>query len=92
MPPVKKELDLLDEVAVRDYFSTHEIDIVIHGAVRPGHRNAADPSGQLYQNTRMSFSILECRSVQKNNFYRSGQVVSKKTGAALQIVSVFSHD
>lgn len=55
--PRHNELDLLDENAVRGFFSTHDIDIVIHGAVRPGHRNAADRSGQLFHNTRMFFNI-----------------------------------
>ena len=56
--PRHKELDLLDEQAVRDFFTAHNIDVVIHGAVRPGHRNATDPSNQLYQNTRMFFNIV----------------------------------
>ena len=55
--PSHKDLDLLDEAAVRTFFRTHDIDVVIHGAVRPGHRNAVDPTGQLYQNTRMYFNI-----------------------------------
>jgi UDP-glucose 4-epimerase len=55
--PRHNELDFLDEGAVKNYFDTHDIDVVIHGAVRPGHRNAADPTGQLYQNTKMFFNI-----------------------------------
>lgn len=57
LSPGHKELDLLDEVAVSDYFSKSKIDVVIHCAVRPGHRNATDPSGQLYYNTRMFFNL-----------------------------------
>src|SRR5574341_361614 len=56
--PGHRELDLLDEVAVKEFFLTHAVDVVIHGAVRPGHRNAADPTGQLYHNTRMYFNIV----------------------------------
>jgi hypothetical protein len=33
---------LTDEIAVRDFFRNHEIDVVIHGAVKPGHRNSSD--------------------------------------------------
>ncbi len=73
--PRHAELDLLDEVAVREFFLTREIDIVIHGAVRPGHRNAADPSGQLDHNTRMFFNITRnAHRFKKMIFLGSGLV------------------
>lgn len=56
--PSHSELELTDEDAVKGFFRNHDIDIVIHGAVRPGHRNARDPSNQLYGNTRMFFNIV----------------------------------
>jgi len=56
--PTHRELELLDEDAVRNYFRSRDIDVVIHTAVRPGHRNAPDPSSQLYNNTRMFFNII----------------------------------
>ena len=56
--PSSKELDLTDEQAVQTFFRVNSIDIVIHGAVKPGHRNAKDPSSQLYVNTRMYFNIV----------------------------------
>lgn len=56
--PTHKELDLLDEVAVAEFFRQHYFDVVIHGAVRPGHRNANDPTGQLFHNSRMFFNIV----------------------------------
>lgn len=55
--PRHSELELLDENAVRNYFKQNGIDVVIHSAVKPGHRNAHDPSNQLYSNTRMFFNI-----------------------------------
>jgi GDP-L-fucose synthase len=55
--PPHKELELLDEKAVKEYFKLHKFDIVVHSAVRPGHRNAKDPSNQLYNNLRMFFNI-----------------------------------
>jgi len=58
LAPGSRELDLGDEVAVESYFQKNKIDIVIHSAVRPGHRNAKDPSNQLYLNTRMFFNII----------------------------------
>jgi GDP-L-fucose synthase len=56
--PSHRELELLDEDAVKRYIEKNKIDLVIHGAVRPGHRNAKDQSGQLYANTRMFFNIV----------------------------------
>jgi GDP-L-fucose synthase len=57
LAPTHGELELLDEEAVRDYLKEKQVDIVIHGAVRPGHRNAKDPSNQLYNNLRMFFNL-----------------------------------
>jgi GDP-L-fucose synthase len=57
LSPTHNELDLLDEDRVRVYLTESKIDIIIHCAVRTGHRNAKDPSGQLYHNTRMFFNL-----------------------------------
>jgi GDP-L-fucose synthase len=57
LAPRHSELELIDENAVRSYFRKNVIDVVIHSAVKPGHRNAKDPSSQLYNNTRMYFNI-----------------------------------
>lgn len=56
--PEHKDLELLDEESVRIFFLGNRIDIVIHGAVKPGHRNAADPIRLLDANTRMFFNIV----------------------------------
>lgn len=58
LAPTHAQLDLLDEDAVKGYFNTHPLDVVIHSAVKPGHRNAKDPSHLLYHNTRMFFNIV----------------------------------
>ena len=55
--PTHKELELLDESAVREYFNRNKFDIVLHGAVRPGSRNVQDHSNQLNNNLRMFFNI-----------------------------------
>lgn len=55
--PSHNELELLDEDAVREYMERETFDVVIHAAVRPGHRNAKDPSNQLYHNLRMFHNI-----------------------------------
>lgn len=38
--PSSRELNLSDENSVDDYFKQHTVDIVIHAAVKPCHRNA----------------------------------------------------
>jgi len=55
--PEVKELDLIDDGSVRDFFLNNEIDIVIHAAAKPGHRNTVDVSNLLYLNSRMFFNI-----------------------------------
>ncbi len=57
LAPSHHELELLDENAVRRYLRKNDVDVVIHSAVKPGHRNAKDLSNQLYSNTRMYFNI-----------------------------------
>lgn len=51
--PSSKELNCADEDAVDDFFRKNKIDIVIHSAGKPGHRNASDASNLFYTNTRM---------------------------------------
>lgn len=58
LAPSHQELELLDEDAVKRYLDRHEIDVVIHAAVRPGHRNAKDPANQLDHNCRMFFNLV----------------------------------
>ncbi len=58
LSPKRNELDLLDEGAVRNFLGRHKIELVIHSAVTPGHRNAKDPSNQLFKNTRMFFNLV----------------------------------
>ena len=56
--PGSRELDLTDEKAVSAFFAANSIDVVIHSAVKPGHRNSKDSSNQLYSNTRMFFNLM----------------------------------
>ncbi|MHB9139010.1 MAG: NAD-dependent epimerase/dehydratase family protein [Victivallaceae bacterium] len=56
--PAHKELDLLDEDAVRAFMKQNPVDVVIHGAIKPAHRNAKDFSDILYSNTRMYFNLV----------------------------------
>jgi GDP-L-fucose synthase len=59
--PTRNELDLLDERAADAYFRAHSFDVVIHAAGKPGHRNAADPTGIFYADTRMYLTLLRNR-------------------------------
>jgi GDP-L-fucose synthase len=73
--PAHKELELLDEEAVRKYLRTHNFDILIHSAVRPGHRNTVDPTKQVYNNLRMFFNIMRnSDSFRKMIFLSSGAI------------------
>lgn len=51
--PGRAELDVADTNSVDDYFRTHQFDVVLHAAVKPGHRNAHEPTRLLYSNMRM---------------------------------------
>jgi len=57
LAPSSRELNLPDEKSVDAYFESHQIDIVVHSAVKPGHRNAKDFSDLFYTNTRMFFNL-----------------------------------
>ena len=61
LAPSHAELELLDEERVAAYLAAHTVDVVVHCAVRPGHRHAADPSGQLERNLRMFANLARCR-------------------------------
>lgn len=56
--PRSFELNLADTPAVDAYFAKHCFDAVIHAAVKPGHRNAKDPSALFYTNMRMFENLL----------------------------------
>lgn len=58
LAPTHRQLDLTNEDAVRGFLRDHDIDIVIHSAVKPGHRNAREQANQLYCNTRMFFNLI----------------------------------
>lgn len=76
--PGHSELDLADDHAVDAWFRTHAVDAVVHGAVRPGHRAAQDPSRQLWNNLRMFFNIVR-------NGERFGTLVFLSSGAVYDV-------
>ena len=78
LAPTHAELDLADPEALDDWFSRRDVDAVVHGAVRPGHRNAPDPSRQLWTNLRMFFGLMR-------NAHRFGKLVLLSSGAVYDV-------
>jgi|WetSurMetagenome_2_1015567.scaffolds.fasta_scaffold02534_6 UDP-glucose 4-epimerase len=63
LAPTRAELDLLDEDAVSGFLRRRTPDVVVHCATKPGHRNAPDPRGLVYDNTRMFFNLARCEDL-----------------------------
>jgi GDP-L-fucose synthase len=57
LTPSSKELNVADGQSVDDFFGNNKVDIVIHGAVKPGHRNAKDLTNLFLTNTKMFFNL-----------------------------------
>lgn len=56
--PRSFELNLADTASVDEFFRTHEFDVVLHAATKPGHRNAKDPTNLFYTNMRMFENLV----------------------------------
>ncbi len=83
LAPTHQELDLLDEAAVRHFFERHTVDVVIHAAVAPGHRNAKDPTNLVFKNTRMFFNLIRnAGRFEKLIHLSSGAVYDQRQGVA----------
>jgi UDP-glucose 4-epimerase len=63
--PTHRQLDLLDEQAVTQYFKKHAIDIVIHCAVIGGSNPKIWSKEVFGENLRMFFNIATCRRYYK---------------------------
>ncbi len=72
--PTRAELDCSDDESVKQYFIQHSFEVVIHSAIKPGHRNAGDTTGLLYTNSRMMFNLLKYRD-------RWGKLLNMGSGA-----------
>jgi nucleoside-diphosphate-sugar epimerase len=57
--PSHKELDLLDEGSVDNFFKTHNIDVVIHTALVGGSREEEAEESALSKNLRIFFNIIK---------------------------------
>jgi len=78
LAPARKDLDLLDEDMVQRFFAQNDIDVVIHCAIKPGHRNAADTEALLYNNTRMFMNVAR-------NKHRFGRMIHLGSGLEYDI-------
>ena len=56
--PSHSELDVADTAGVDAYFRTHQFDVVLHTATKPGHRNTKDHSRLFYTNVRMFENLV----------------------------------
>lgn len=74
LSPSRQELDLLDEQAVRRYFMEHRVDVVVHSATTPGHRNAKPVADLAIRNQRMFFGLARNRD-------RYGKLIFLSSGA-----------
>ena len=69
--PRSFELNLLDTESVDKYFENKSFDVVLHAAVKPGHRNAKDNANLFYSNLRM-FENLERKKGKFKKFINFG--------------------
>jgi len=77
--PGHKELDLLNQDQVDQFFAKNSIDVVIHAAAKPGHRNAKDPTDICYRNSRMFFNLIRnAERFGKMLFLGSGAICDKR--------------
>jgi nucleoside-diphosphate-sugar epimerase len=55
----RKELDLLNSQAVKEFFNGKKYNLVIHTAVEGGRRTVPDDEGVFYRNLLMIYNLLE---------------------------------
>ncbi len=59
LAPSRKDLNLLSEEDVDDFFKRHNIDVVVHAALVGGSRKEEAAESALNQNLRMFFNIIK---------------------------------
>ena len=60
--PRSSELDISNQESVDQFFVGKQFDVVIHSAVKPGHRNANDLSALFNTNVRMFYNLAKHRA------------------------------
>lgn len=71
LAPRHKESELLDEDAVSSFIKENKIDVVMHAAIKPLHRNAKDFSDLVKNNIRMFFNLARNSEYFKKMIYIS---------------------
>jgi UDP-glucose 4-epimerase len=69
--PKSSEFNLIDTDCVDNFFRGKYFDVIVHSAVKPGHRNAQDHSNLFYSNLRM-FENLERQKDKYTKFINLG--------------------
>ncbi len=79
LAPGHKELELLDEDAVKSFIKGNKIDVVVHAAIKPLHRNAKDTVDLVNNNIRIFFNIARNNAYFKKMVYiSSGAIYDKR--------------
>lgn len=77
--PSRRELDLLDVDAVDRFFRSTCIDLVVHSATTPGHRNAQPAPDLVERDMRMFAALVRNRErFRKMVFISSGSVYGRR--------------
>lgn len=63
--PKRAELDLTVQEEVDSFFEKNKIDVVIHTAAKPGHRNALDPANIFFSDMLMFMNLMRGRNCYK---------------------------
>jgi len=77
--PGHTELELMDEDAVMHFIKHNRIEIILHTAAKPGHRNSKDTSNLFYTNTRIFFNLARNRdAIEKIIVIGSGAIYDNR--------------
>ncbi len=69
LAPSHKELELLDEGKVENYFKKNKVDIVIHGSNIGGTKNTINMPNVASTNIRIFFNLARCKKMYKRMIF-----------------------
>lgn len=89
--PTSKELNILDEVRLKDYLNQHHPDVIIHAAVcrNPKYFPMSIPASELEQDLRMFYNLEKLNDLYGKMIYFGSGAEFDKTH---DITSVSEHD
>ena len=79
LAPPRQQMDLLDGDSVSRFFRQYQIDVVIHSATTPGHRNAPKVTDLVARDLRMFFNLV-------HNADKFGKMIFLGSGAAYDML------